>query len=75
MDIVERLRSMAAVETSALYSQRKTLNEAADMIDILREKNDRVVGYYNKAAKRLNELDDVLWGEIPVLEPSTTETD
>lgn len=34
-DLANKLRSMASIETSALYSQRKVLNEAADMIDVL----------------------------------------
>lgn len=36
IDIVERLRKMASIETSALYSQRKSLSEAADEIVRLR---------------------------------------
>lgn len=36
IDIVERLRKMASIETSALYSQRKSLSEAAGEIERLR---------------------------------------
>lgn len=32
-DLVVRLREMGSVKTSALYSQRKTLNEAADKLE------------------------------------------
>ncbi len=42
-DIVERLQRMAGIETSALYSQRKTLNEAADEIKRLRTALDKAL--------------------------------
>lgn len=35
MTLVERLREMASVRTSALFSQRKLINEAADRIEVL----------------------------------------
>jgi hypothetical protein len=41
-DIVERLRKMASIETSALFSQRKTLNEAATEIEALRRENQEL---------------------------------
>ncbi|GAA4169363.1 hypothetical protein [Shinella granuli] len=38
-DLVERLREMGSVKTSALYFQRKTLNGAADLIEKLEREN------------------------------------
>lgn len=32
-DLVERLREMGSIKASALYSQRKTLNGAADKLE------------------------------------------
>lgn len=32
-EIANKFRSMASIETSALFSQRKTLNEAADLLE------------------------------------------
>lgn len=38
-DLVERLREMGSIKTSALYFQRKTLNGAADLIEALECEN------------------------------------
>ena len=41
MDVIEKLRQLGSIETSQLYSQRKTLNEAADEIERLRGEADK----------------------------------
>jgi hypothetical protein len=48
-EIVARLRELGSIQTSALYSQRRTLNEAASHI----EAQDRLIGEVTLERDRL----------------------
>ena len=60
-DIVERLEAMAGVETSALFSQRKTLNEAAALIRSLRAANAALVDTAQNYADAFDKLSNDRW--------------
>lgn len=52
-DIVEKLRQMAAVETSTLFSQRLALKTAANLIESLRSELARIAKEREEAMKAL----------------------
>ena len=60
-DTPERLRKMADVRSSRLYSQRKVLNEAADEIERLQD--------------QAGQLADALEGALPVLKDAIPNFD
>lgn len=66
VDLAKQLREMADVKASVLYSKRKTLNEAADLIDRLNADADRVIEPFAKLGEAMRDSDKssdrIAWG-------------
>ncbi|NTF67912.1 hypothetical protein [Rhizobium rhizogenes] len=58
VDIVNRLREVAEIETGLLYSRRTMLKDAADEITRLRSERDAAKAMCDEMAKALVEISD-----------------